>query len=66
MDNWFPIPGYEGVYWITKSGKVRNAKGHVLTPVGDETIGYRVELRNNGQRNRVFVSDLLAKTFGGM
>lgn len=54
------------MYWITKSGKVRNAKGHVLTPVGDETIGYRVELRNNGQRNRVFVSDLLAKTFGGI
>lgn len=63
---WLPIPGYEGVYWMTRAGDIRNARGHILTAIEDEALGLRVDLRNNGQRSRVFVEDLIVKTFGGM
>lgn len=59
---WTPIPGYGGVYWINQEGQVKNAKGHILAPIGDNP---QVELRNNGQRERVFVKQLLIRTFGG-
>lgn len=61
MDNWRPVPGYVGVYWINQQRKVRNAKGTILTPIDDDTI----ELRNNGLRERHSISALVIAAFEG-
>lgn len=56
--NWKIIPGYEGVYWIDRAGRVKNADGHVLQTAPSKE-GLRVELRKNGQRERILVSELI-------
>lgn len=61
---WTPIPGYEGVYWITPQGEVKNASGQIRTPIGTYKGGW-LDLRNNGQRERVPVQELLTRTYGG-
>ena len=65
MDSqWTPIPGYGGVYWINPDGEVRNARGHILSTIGDPKRP-QVDLRSNGQRERVSIKQLLLITFGG-
>lgn len=51
------IPGYTN-YYINLFGVVANKHGHVLTPTMTKK-GPVVDLRNNGQRERVLVSELL-------
>lgn len=55
-----PIPGYEGVYYIHPSGMVVNKHNRVLKTFPTKQ-GEAVELRNQGQRERVLISDLLEK-----
>lgn len=55
-----PIPGYEGVYYIHPSGRVVNKHNRVLKTFPTKQ-GEAVELRNQGQRERVLISDLLEK-----
>lgn len=55
-----PIPGYEGVYYITPEGQVVNKHNTVLKTFSTKQ-GEAVELRNQGQRERVLISDLLEK-----
>lgn len=54
------IPGYNYNYYINLFGVVANKRGHVLTPTITKK-GPAVDLRNNGQRERVLVSELLEK-----
>lgn len=55
-----PIPGYEGVYSITPEGLVVNKYNNVLKAFPTRQ-GEAVELRNQGQRERVLISDLLER-----
>ena len=56
-----PVPGYEGVYYITPSGKVVNRYNTVLKTFPTKQ-GEAVELRNRGQRERILVADLVKLT----
>ena len=57
--SWTPIPGYDGVYFINQKGLVCNLDGHTIKPAPSKA-GLRVELRRNGQREKILVLDLLA------
>lgn len=57
--SWIPIPGYGGVYFINREGLVCNLDGHIIKPAPSKA-GLRVELRRNGQREKILVLDLLA------
>ena len=61
--SWFPIPGYEGVYFIHKSGLVCNINGHIIKTINSKD-GPRVELRKDGQRERLLIVDLLVSIGG--
>ena len=54
------IPGYDKNYYINTFGIVANKRGHVLTPTMTKR-GPAVDLRNNGQRERILISELLEK-----
>lgn len=58
--SWEPIPGYDNLYFINRDGLVCNLEGHILKPVTSKN-GPRVELRRNGQRDKILVLDLLKK-----
>jgi hypothetical protein len=52
-----PIPGYEN-YKISLEGNVYNSRGHMIKPTRT-FFGDMVELRRYGQRERLYVSDIL-------
>lgn len=56
--NWSPIPGYNGAYFINREGLVCNLDGHYIKPIPSKA-GMRVELRRNGQREKILILDLL-------
>lgn len=56
--SWTPIPGYDGAYFINRKGLVCNLDGHIIKPAPSKA-GLRVELRRNGQREKILVLDLL-------
>ena len=58
MQSWYPIPNYEGLYWINQKGQVRNKEGHILLQEMSK-FGYKIELRKNGQREKLLVADLI-------
>lgn len=58
--SWTPIPGYDGVYFINRKGVVCNLDGHIIKPAPSKA-GLRVELRKNGQREKILVFDLLSQ-----
>ena len=57
--SWTPIPGYDAKYFINRKGLVCNFEGHIIKPMPSK-YGPRVELRRNGQREKILVRDLLA------
>lgn len=58
---YFPIPGYEGSYWINAEGDIVNKAQHPLKKTKTDK-GDVVELRKYGQREKYLVSELLTKT----
>ena len=70
-DDWREIPGYEGLYWITYTGKIKNAKGHIMserfvTGTTNSGMGYMmVRLRLNGKTRNENVHRLVARAFIG-
>lgn len=66
MEEWTVMKGYEGVYWITKKGEIRNARHKKLQPFFNPEGVKLIELRNNGQREIVPVDYLVYSTFGGI
>lgn len=55
----FPIPEYEGLYWIDSSGNVLNRSNHYMKPIQTDK-GTMVELRKAGQRERLYVHEILS------
>lgn len=55
---WYPIVGYENLYFINSLGQIKNSKGHKLTPI-ESNYGYKIDLRKNGQRETYLIKDLL-------
>lgn len=64
-DKWNPVPGYTGVYWISRDGDVRNAQGKYIAQVKGTNGENYVQLRHNGRRERLMVRALTAMVFGG-
>lgn len=70
-DEWREIPGYEGLYWITESGKIKNRKGHELKsrPVsGTTNLGMpylMIKLSKGNKARYENVHRLVAKAFIG-
>lgn len=60
-NNLIPIPGYEGLYWIDTAGNVVNRSNHYMKPI-QTSQGAMVELRKNGQRERLYIKELLEET----
>lgn len=60
-NNLYPIPGYTGLYWIDAAGNVMNRSGHYMKHIRTDK-GCVVELRKEGQREKVLVRELLIKS----
>lgn len=58
MSKFYPIPSYEGLYWIDFEGHVKNREDHLMKPI-QTSKGLMVELRKNGQREKLFIDDLI-------
>jgi len=59
--NLYPIPGYEGLYWVdVQHGGVFNKSHHCMKTMQTDK-GRVVELRKYGQREKLLVSDLITK-----
>lgn len=58
-----PIPGYEDLYWIDTAGNVINRSKHYMKPIQTDK-GCVVELRKEGQREKLLVRELVIKVWG--
>lgn len=60
---WKPIPGYEGVYEVSNTGRVKRLlklKGEKISP-----MSYALSLSSKGKVKQCFVSDIVAEVFIG-
>lgn len=64
MEEWKAIKGYEGLYFISSKGKLRNNKGHILR-AADNGNGYlRYNLRDGkGGAKTHYLHRLIAEAF---
>lgn len=64
MEEWFPVERYEGIYWISNKGRIRNKKGQIMRPV-DNGKGYlRYNLfRHKGRGKTEYAHRLIAEAF---
>ena len=60
---WKAIPGYEGYYWLSNVGRVRNSDNKILACVDCGNGLYKVKLQANGQREERYMSSLMAEIF---
>lgn len=60
---WRPIPGHEGYYWLSNTGKVKNADGKELTKVYCGGNSYKVKLQSCGQKEERYITTLMAEVF---
>ena len=63
MEIWKKIPGYEGLYWVSSMGRVRNAKGVVKRLQQDEKGYPRLNLCKRGKVKCFRVHRLVAMAF---
>ena len=63
IEEWKEIEGFDGKYFISSNGRVKNSKGDIIK--GDRnTLGYkRVRFSKNGKYYRYFVHRLVAYYF---
>ena len=54
----YPVPGYEDLYWVDSAGNVLNRSNHYMKPIQTDK-GCMVELRKNGQRERLLVREIV-------
>lgn len=73
MNDWLPVPGYEGLYDVSDDGKVRRIPGTPAYPAGNRelkpwtgTTGYlHVSLYKDGKPAKFRVNRLVALAFLG-
>ncbi len=64
MNEWYDIPGYEGIYQITPNGEVRNVETNLQLYGNINSHGYKViSLTKYGKRKSCKLHRLLAITF---
>lgn len=61
-NNWHKVAGYEGLYWVDSTGKIKNPKRIRTNVVGKNGYVY-VDLYKNNIRKKVLVHRLVAQTF---
>lgn len=65
QDIWKDITGYEGIYQVSDTGKVRSLKlGRELTATPDNRGLCRVSLRKDGRVDRPYIHQLVMQEFG--
>lgn len=62
-EEWRPIPGHEGYYWLSNYGRVKNADGKEIARVDCSNGNYKVKLQSCGQREEKYLSTLMAEIF---
>ncbi len=60
---WRDVPGYEGLYQVSRAGEVRNAKGHTLKPSEAPNGYFHVCLSREGKVKGFSVHRLVASAF---
>ena len=63
QEEWRPIPGHEGYYWLSNTGKVKNADGKELAKVYCGGNSYKVKLQSCGQKEEKYITTLMAEVF---
>lgn len=62
-EEWRPITGHEGYYWLSNTGRVKNADGRELSKVYCGGNSYKVKLQSRGQREERYLTTLMAEIF---
>ena len=60
---WRPIPNYEGYYWLSNMGQVRNSQNKILARVDCGNGLFKVKLQAKGQREERYISSLMAEVY---
>lgn len=60
---WKPVAGYEGIYWISSWGRVKNRHGRILRNIIHKNGYLFVSLYKNGKGKHFFVHRLVAEAF---
>lgn len=60
---WRPIPNYEGFYWVSNMGQVKNANGKMLSRIDCGGGILKVKLQARGQRDEIYLSTLMVQVF---
>ena len=63
MEIWKPIKDYEGLYWVSNLGKVKNKYNHILKPEYSNKGYACVQLRKEEKPRKHRVHILVAKVF---
>ena len=62
-EEWRPITGHEGYYWLSSFGRVKNADGKEIARVDCGNGNFKVKLQSCGQREERYMSTLMAEIF---
>lgn len=64
MEKWKDIEGYEGLYQVSNTGKIKSLKNNIIMKQTDDKDGYKkIVLSNNGSRGYYRVHRLVARSF---
>lgn len=63
IDNFRMIKGYEGKYWISPFGDIRNKRGRILTPIDLGGGVKAIDLYGQGIRDRQLINVLLMENY---
>lgn len=60
---WNNIKGYEGLYWVSNFGDVRNKRGNILSLKDNGTGYFQVQLSKNGKKRLLLIHRIVAISF---
>ena len=63
MEQWKKIEGYEGLYWVSDQGRVKNREGKIMKPIIDKRGYLRITLHKNNQPKSYYMQRLVALAF---